>query len=90
MRQCTERHIERDLAPVETIDRDQLRQWKRRELREYIAHRLAGAAFSRKQGDLGARVAQQHAHQLAPGITRGSQDADLRFRGHDSILIQKS
>jgi hypothetical protein len=35
-------------------------------------------------------VAQQHADQLATGITRGAQHTDLCFVSHGSILIQKS
>jgi hypothetical protein len=35
-------------------------------------------------------MAQQHAHQLASRITRGPKYTDLRFCGHESILIQKS
>ena len=90
VRQGAERNVQRGASPVDAIDRDKLRQRKRRELRKHIAHRLAGAALGGQQHDLGARVAQQHAHQLAPGIARGPQHADLRFCGHESILIQKS
>jgi hypothetical protein len=57
---------------------------------KHIPHRLARTALGREQNDLGTRVAQQHAHKLAPGVARGAQNTDLRFRGHESILIQKS
>ena len=83
VRQRAERDVEPGLAPVEPVDGDQLRQVERRELRKHVAHRLAGAALGGQQHDLGARVPQQHPHQLRAGIAGGAQDADFRFGGHE-------
>ncbi len=88
MRQRAERDVEAGCGPVEPFDGDQLRQLERRELREHVAHRLAGAALGGEQHDLAARVPQQHPHQLRAGIAGGAEHADFRFGGHESILIQ--
>ena len=88
VRQRAERDVEPRLSPVEPFDGDQLRQIVGRELREYVAHRLAGAALGGEQHDVGARVAQQHAHKFCAGITGGAEYADFRFGGHLTILIQ--
>src|SRR5262249_50649379 len=90
MRQGTEYDIERQDAPVEALNGDELWQREGRKLRKYIPHRLAGAALGREQDDVGARMTEQYPHKLSPGITRGAQHSDLRFCSHESILIQKS
>ena len=88
VRQRAEGDVEPGFGPVEPLDGDQLRQIVRRELRKHVAHRLAGAALGGEQHDFGARMPQQHAHQLRAGIAGGAEHADLCFGGHGSILIQ--
>src|SRR5215475_4981751 len=88
MRQGTESNVESETAPVQTFDCYKLWQREGRELREHVPHRLAGAALCREQRDFGARMAEQYAHKLPPGIARSSQNPDLRFYGHQSIPIQ--
>src|SRR5262249_14493681 len=86
MRQGAERDLESHIGPINTVDRDKLWQREWREMRKYLAHRLAGTALGRQQSNLGARVTQQHAHKLAAGVTGGAQHTDLRFVSHGSSL----
>ena len=50
-------------------------------LREYLRHRLAGAAIGRQQDDLRLRMAQQQAHQFGAGITGCAEYPDFRLCG---------
>jgi hypothetical protein len=72
VRQGTKRNVQCGASPVDAIDRDKLRQRKGRELRKHVPHGLAGAALGSEQHNFGARVTQQHAHQLAPRVARGT------------------
>ena len=87
MRQCAECEVELHLFPIRLVDRHQLRQPERRELREHRAHLLAGTPVGGEQHEVSARMAQQQPHQLRAGVTRGAEDADFCFGRHGLILI---
>ena len=91
VRQRTEGEIERLRLPVDRIDRQQLGQRIGRELREDLAHVLAGAALGGKQRDLDARMTEQEPQQFRTGVAGRAEYADFgsflnRF-GHGSFLL---
>ena len=79
MRQRAEYEIKPRACPVNAVDRDELRQVERRELREHVAHRLAGPPIGREQRNLDLRVA---AREAAPAPSRYSR----RRRARRSLL----
>ena len=73
------RQVKRRLLPVDAVDRDELRQLERRELREHGAHLLPGPAVSGEQCKFDAGMAQQQSHQLRSGVSGGAEDAEFRL-----------
>ena len=76
MRQRAEHQIEILRRPVDAVERDQLRQRVGRELRKHLTHLLPGPPVGGEQNDLGARMAQQQAHQFRTGVAGRAKDAD--------------
>ena len=81
VRQRAEGEIERGLLPVDAVDRDELRQFERRELRKHRAHLLPGPAVGGEQRELDVGMAQQQPHQLRAGVAGGAQHADFGLGG---------
>jgi hypothetical protein len=77
MGQRAEHEIEAEPAPVEPVERHELRQRERRELQKYLAHLLARFAVGGQQRDRHLRVAQQKADAFRSGIARGAEHADF-------------
>src|SRR5262249_62358750 len=73
-------------APVDLLDRLQLRQIEGRELREPLAHRLPRSPVGGEQRDLDPRMPDQQPHELRAGIARRAEHADPRLGGQGRFL----
>src|SRR6185437_8797299 len=90
MRQRAEGDVEPRPDPVEAVQRHKRRQFERRELREHVAHLLAGRTFGGEQRDLDLGMAQQQPHQFGAGVAGGAEDADLCLAGHQTSPLSAS
>src|SRR5262249_45253234 len=87
VRERAEHEIERLACPVDRLERAQVGQRERRELRKHVAHLLAGAPVRRQRRNRHTRMPQEEPNAFGPGVAGGAEDADFRLVSHGRIPV---